>query len=294
MWRCLLSLLVLGPAPLATARNVSMVGSLGRDLEIPNTGNFIQIKTDTHSQADLTFVLSKIGSGGSEVVFSFSPSLLTPSYHNDVFIYYSSSSFPRGRDGVTCSQEFAQEDSGVCRFSLTEYAGGERGEVRWRMSLLDLQPQSDGWYRLEARLGDTQLELELEPRYLLVTVEGPPVFTDQQEEEEIVLDCQERRNLTCSAAGRPVPETVWQEQTHLGDLRPVLVSETVLLAEDGGLLLVSHDPGQGERVFVCVASNRKETVPASSTSLSSSSLPSSSSSLSSSSSSSSSSSLLSS
>ena len=42
----LVCLLVVSSSPPTTARNVSMVGSLDRDLEIPNTGNFIRIKAD--------------------------------------------------------------------------------------------------------------------------------------------------------------------------------------------------------------------------------------------------------
>ena len=74
--------------------------------------------SDTDRRAAVTFVLSKL-EPSKEVVFTFSPALLTPSYHNDVFFYYSSSSFPRGRDGVTCSQEFSQPDSGRAQYWLT-------------------------------------------------------------------------------------------------------------------------------------------------------------------------------
>ena len=134
------------------------------------------------------------------------------------------------------------------------------GELSWRMSFLSLNLQADGWYQLEAALEDERLEVE--PQYLQVTVEGPPVFTAQQqeEEEEVSLTCGQRRSLACLAGGRPRPETVWHQQTELANLAPVFVSNTAVLAENGSLLHVSHDLRERERTFVCVASNRKGSI----------------------------------
>ena len=66
-----------------------------------------------------------------------------------------------------------------CRFTLTEYAGP--GELRWRISFLSLASQADGWYLLEASSQGRQLQVE--PSHVEVRVEGPPVFSSQEDHQ---------------------------------------------------------------------------------------------------------------
>ena len=46
----------------------------------------------------------------------------------------------------------------LARFSLTEYS--DPAQLRWRLSLLRLDHQWDGWYRLEAASQGRQIQLQ--------------------------------------------------------------------------------------------------------------------------------------
>ena len=84
--------------------------------------------------------------------------------------------------------------------------------------------------------------------------------SSQEEQQEILLACGERRELHCQAGGQPPPEAVWQRQTELGDLAPPVLSDYLGLGGNGSVLVVSHTSHQTEAMFVCLASNRKGSI----------------------------------
>ena len=53
----------------------------------------------------------------------------------------------------------------LARFSLTEYS--DPAQLRWRLSLLRLDHQWDGWYRLEAA-GSQGRQIQLQPSFVQV------------------------------------------------------------------------------------------------------------------------------
>ena len=125
----------------------------------------------------------------------------------------------------------------VLRFTLTEYAGSD--QLSWRISFLSLARQWDGWYQLEA--ASQGRPLPVEPSHVEVRVEGPPVFSSQedQQDQEVVLACSQTVRLTCQAGGQPTPETVWQRQTDRGDLAPPVLSDYTGLAGNGSILVLT-------------------------------------------------------
>ena len=138
----------------------------------------------------------------------------------------------------------------VLRFTLTEYAGS--GQLSWRISFLSLARHWDGWYQLEAVSEGRALSVE--PSHVEVRVEGPPVFSSQQDQQDhqIVLACSQTVRLSCEAEGEPRPETVWQRQTDRGDLAPPVLSHYTGLAGNGSILVLtwSHELQQGTAVII--------------------------------------------
>ena len=236
--------------------NVTLAGTLARNLEIPAVGKYVLIQLGKHMERNVTVELTKVGKDNSEekVVFSYNTGHITPSYHNDVFWYYSETSFQNGRDGVFCSEQFLTPHS--CRFSVTEYRSvtGETGELRLRIQFLDLLAEDHGWYRIHALQGN--IPLEVDPKQFNIIVEGPPVFVEVLE-ESIELECDKAVSLVCQAEGRPVAEVAWLEHDKDERLTPVILDTHTSLSDHGSVLIIRENPGITNKTYVCTAKNRK-------------------------------------
>eukprot|EP00092_Neocalanus_flemingeri_P027169 GFUD01029465.1.p1 GENE.GFUD01029465.1~~GFUD01029465.1.p1 ORF type:complete len:1258 (-),score=258.89 GFUD01029465.1:483-4217(-) len=240
---------------ITTNTNVTLAGTLDRNLEIPASGKYVHITVGKYDQKNVTFQLTRVDSEET-VIFRYTKNQITPSYHNDVFWYYSETSFQPGRDGVFCSQQFLDVYSGLCRFSVTEYRS-RQPELNLRIQFLHLKQEDHGWYRINVFQDDVQHEVD--PKHFEIIVEGPPVFKEDLK-ELIELECDEPINISCKAEGRPRVEVVWLELDGGYDLSPVIQNEHIIVSHNGSLITIKENPNFVKRKFVCMAKNRKGTI----------------------------------
>ena len=240
-----------------TTANVTLAGTLARNLEIPAVGRYVHLELGKYEERNVTVQLTKVEGGEDgeeEVVFSYTKGQITPSYHNDVFWYYSETSFQKGRDGVFCSEQFLASES--CRFSVTEYRSHTGGttELNLRIQFLALQQADHGWYKIQAFEGTVQHKVD--PSYFKIIVEGPPVFMEVLD-EEIELECDKPVEISCKATGRPVAEVVWLELDTGENLSPVFLDDHISVSQNGSVLSIRENPTFSLRTLVCLAKSRK-------------------------------------
>ena len=242
-----------------TKSNVTLAGTLDRNLEIPAIGKYVIIKVGKFKERNVTVQLTKVDEV-EEVIFRYTESQITPSYHNDVFWYYSETSFQEGRDGVFCSEQFLNKQTGLCRFSITEYrsqTGQGQTEINMRIQFLNLRQEDHGWYRINAF--QEEVDQEVEPKYFEIIVEGPPVLKGDLE-ELIELECDQQQNISCKAEGRPAAEVAWLSLDGGYDLSPVIQTAHISVSQNGSLLTIKENPTFVKRTFMCMAKNRKGTI----------------------------------